>query len=490
MRAATSLQLYGNEKVFILIFLHKTIKSWHDETCLMHVQLLTPAEVEMYPEILGPQQWPASSTPPSFSITTEGNTRWIVEFATNSSLMHPQAADQRQEHNYWCDDLLRSGNNFAMPQEAWEALGVSGQIFYRIFTTSPDSDSNDLYPSVADHDLANAPFLTVGSSSNTSTPETPETQEDLAALCRYLGISSAEFAEGQRRYFDRLKELLIFHHFANESTDIGPATFRESVRQFQRDNGLTADGIPGEDTLWALNQTWAEARNLSIVRVEMDTWIPAGEKAHVPAQHGYAFMRVRSDISDSVIALREELNSHGVLMTSAGAYRNLAAEVTSGRSTTSIHYSGVAFDLSTVSGMVRGSPQEKASDRLYVITREETGWKVWSRSETGSQQTLNALEWSNGETTTREVTGNFIDVTEICSTHGFQPIGPRANFPKIYSNAEWWHFQNEEILIPWISQFGAEILSLDTISKTALKNNEGIWDNRKKIFKKSRNGWW
>ena len=44
--------------------------------------------------------------------------------------------------------------------------------------------------------------------------------------------------------------------------------------------------------------------------------------------------------------------------------------------------------------------------------------------------------------------------------------------------------------IPFASQFGAEILALDTLNLLDLQAQPEIWANRKKILHKGQNGWW
>ncbi len=383
-----------------------------------------------------------------------------------------------------------------MPQDAWDALGVSGRVYYRVFSSSTDTGWADWAVSTDDAVVASLPVVVVGDGAGPSSGSgggsggtSASAEADVAALCGYLGVTREDFAAGQDRYFGRLGELLRFAG-VDGADDVGPETFRDLVRAFQRANGLSADGIPGEDTLWELNAPWSDARALTLVRVPMDTWTPPGVTTHVEDRHGYSAMRVRSDVADAVTALRAELNAHGVLMTTSGASRSLDATVTAGRSATSIHYSGAAFDLATVSGMTRDFPQADATNQLYVVTEDGARWRVWARSSSGQSLTLDAVEWRNGATSTRQVSGLFCDVTEVCAAHGFRPIGPRSSFPGDYLSAEWWHFQNEEVLVPWASQFGAEILALDTVSQATLQAQPAIWANRKRIFQRGRNGWW
>ncbi len=65
-------------------------------------------------------------------------------------------------------------------------------------------------------------------------------------------------------------------------------------------------------------------------------------------------------------------------------------------------------------------------------------------------------------------------------------------------SAEWWHFQCEEPLVPYVSQFGIELLSLGTVrtSRGEVRYDEErlsalpLWANRMRIFHRGKGGWW
>src|SRR5690606_37546190 len=101
-----------------------------------------------------------------------------------------------------------------------------------------------------------------------------------------------------------------------------------------------------------------------------------------------------------------------------------------------------------------------------------------------------AVLWSDHATRTRSVTARAFDFTEIAERHGFRRIPPRSTFPQNYMSAEWWHFQCEAALVPWISQFGIELLSLAMYTERQLTANTDIWANRKRIFKRGRRRGW
>ena len=448
----------------------------------------------------GPTTWPATSEPPTFDVDDQGHPFWMVELATRPDLMVEGSG--RSEDTYYLGgeepDTFTSGSWWTMPQQVWDRLGPAGAIYYRLHTSESEAEWSDWTVSVDDPESGQLPFLQVGSSTGPAHdagptpgpgPATSPAEADVAALCRYLRVDRTEFAAEQDRYFARLGELLAFSGTVSTAEEVSAGTFRAAVRQFQEQNGLGADGIPGEDTLWELNTAWVQSRQLSLVRVEMDRWTPPGADRHDEAEHGYGAVRVRSDVAEAVAGLRADLNAVGVLLTSSGAARSLSATVTAGRSSTSIHYSAAAVDLATTSGMLAGTAAN-AENQLYVVTREGDRWRIWSRSDSGDEQSLEAVEWRRGRTSTRRVQGRFVDVTAAAGQRGLQQIGPRSTFPDNYLSAEWWHLQSAEVLVPWASQFGAEILSLATSTEAALRAQPGMWADRKRIFHRGTNGWW
>ena len=448
-------------------------------------------------EIVGPGNWPASSEPPTFEVSPGGHAFWMVEVATAPELMEAAGEGDRSESTYYLGGdaagSYSTGDSWTMPQEVWDALGGSAdRLYYRLYTSESDQEWLDWTVSVEDGDWENLPVLEVGTAGGGG-PATPrprgDADADVAALCRYLGISTGDFTADQDRYFARLGELLTFHGVVDAPEEVGADTFRPAVREFQQQHQLDDDGIPGEDTLWELNESWAEARDLALVRVELDLWTPPGVGSHQQDRHGYQAATVRSDVADDVAGLRADLNALGVLMTTSGATRSLDATVTAGRSPTSIHYSAAAIDLATVSGMTR-TATANATNQLYVITAEGGRWRVWARSESGDERSLDAVEWADGGTSTRAVEGRFVDVSALAAARNLVGIGPRSTFPDNYLSAEWWHLQSSSVLIPWISQFGAEIISLADHTVADVRARRPIWDVRKRIFHKASNGWW
>jgi peptidoglycan hydrolase-like protein with peptidoglycan-binding domain len=299
-------------------------------------------------------------------------------------------------------------------------------------------------------------------------------------------MAQADFIPLETRYFEALRGLLLRRGAIGADEVINRSTFRDAVRRFQRANGLGDDGIPGEDTLWALQVDWANGRNIGVRRVEADLWVrpPRTLANHNPKLDGYNHFNLREDAAPRYLDLRRDVLGAGAIITSSGAFRELTAAVTPGRSATSFHYSGLAFDLATTSGM-----RDPRVDP-YIVTSEGDLWRVWARSDQGLEQRLDAVVWANGSTRTQTVEARVLDFTALAASHGFRRIRRRSDFPGNYLSAEWWHFQCEELLVPWITQFGIELLSLQRYTQADLQAVPRIWNNRKKIFKRGgREGW-
>jgi hypothetical protein len=297
--------------------------------------------------------------------------------------------------------------------------------------------------------------------------------DDLRSLLIYLRFSYEYCAPQERRYFDALGARLADHGVLGRDETIDRNNFREALRAFQSQVSLSSDGIPGEDTLWELQSEWARNRDLEIQRVKAEVY---------PGRGGSHYFYVREDVVPWYEALRAQVTASGGIVTSAGAFRELEAPVTAGRSAISMHYSGLALDLSTQTGMLN------PDDDPYIITRENDRWRVWARADGGAEQTLEAVVWKGGQTTTRLVEARVLDLTTEAERHDFSSIRPRNCFPIYYMCAEWWHFQLESLLVPGISQFGIELLSLRRYSESALSAATGIWANKKRIFKRAQNG--
>ncbi len=297
---------------------------------------------------------------------------------------------------------------------------------------------------------------------------------ELLGLLRYLGLDYATFSAHEDRYFDALRDLLAYNGMVGATDKLDRTNYQDAVLRFQGSRSLLMNGIPDEDTLWELQSGRAKSRRLRLVDVAADVW---------PGRPGLKSTPLRQDAAAAYNQLRDEVKALGGVMTSDGSLRGLTAEVSAGRSSTSLHYTGLAFDLSTSTGM-----RDPETDP-YIVTGEWPGWHVWARASGGIERELDAVVWRDGRVVAQRVSARVIDLTTAAVRHGFIDIGFRYGFPDDYSCAEWWHFQYEAALVPCISQFGAELLSLSIYSEDKLKAVKSIWDSRKLIRNRGRDGW-
>src|SRR5262245_16415552 len=285
----------------------------------------------------------------------------------------------------------------------------------------------------------------------------------------------------QSTYLQKLGEFLTYHHVLSAPSELNNDNLKQMVSKFQEGAGLFIDGNPGPNTLWALQfPIVTQAPKQPFIECAADV-VPGYEE-------GLATTALRADVAQRYQQLRTEIRGLGGAVTSDGGKRALTADVNSNRSPTSMHYTGLAFDLFTDSGFFKPEVDP------FVITRgEETYWVVWCRAAQGEQKQLNAIYWKNESDAVdrfKTVSGTFVNFTEICAKHGFSPIRPRPPFTRQtdrqYLSAEWWHFQCNELLVPSLSQFGIELLRLEgyTGESIAAKNSD-IWDHRKVIFRKN-----
>lgn len=280
------------------------------------------------------------------------------------------------------------------------------------------------------------------------------------------------------RYMKRLGELLVFHRIINSPEELKEENFDEKIMEFQEKEDIRIDADPGEDTLWHLQYPWVlQSEKLLFVRCEAD---------QVPGSGGYSSLLLREDAAENYRALRQDVLDHRGVITTAGGKRSLSTGANASRSATSMHYTGLAFDLAIDSGFF--SPDNDT----FVITRGEDGyWVVWCRASGGEETELKAVyweSWNSGVDLEKTIEGKYINFTEICAKHGFYPIRPRSGFTRSYDrkylSAEWWHFQANDLLIPNLSQFGIELLRIEDYTPEFIKtSNEHIWSKKNAIFK-------
>ena len=252
------------------------------------------------------------------------------------------------------------------------------------------------------------------------------------------------------------------------------------VEKFQESQELYPDGVVGKDTLSSMNDKLPDdlkfqlgdhpdpqeaSSKMKWVKVDAD---------QVKGSQGYSYFQLREDAAEAYNALRGDVLALGGVITSAGAKRPLSdTKKMASRSTKSLHYTGLAFDLALDSGM--SNPKKE----MFVITEVgDRNWNVWCRTEDESVPvcTLDGYTYNNTRVT---VEGRFFSFTELARKHGFESIKCRRSFKNggSYLGAEWWHFQYEKALTPGVSTFGGELLKVYTLAE--VKSTFATWEDTK-----------
>ena len=253
-----------------------------------------------------------------------------------------------------------------------------------------------------------------------------------------------------------------------------------AVKDFQSKKGLGSDGIVGAKTLQALDEALKAAgkegaefddqpEEAPVVLKEAAVhygWVtcPADK---VPGKDGYGSTVLRSDCAEAYKAFKAEINSLGGVITSAGGRRALSSGAGPARSKTSMHYTGLAFDMSLATGM-----QNTATDPYLCVRVPGTRkWTVWCKSDKAPLVSLEAVtcRTKNGKTelTTTKMDVKAFNFTEVAAKHGFVSISARKSFFEggAYGGAEWWHFQYNKALTEGVSKFGEELLKVYSLNE-------------------------
>lgn len=157
----------------------------------------------------------------------------------------------------------------------------------------------------------------------------------------------------------------------------------------------------------------------------------------------YKSIRLSSDTAEKYLRLKTIINDAGGLLLSAGGVRSLGARVGKGRSKTSMHYLGRAFDLPPYAGAF-----DPGRDP-YVVIGDDSTWEVLFRGGEGDEcieaVALGTAKSFDGTVKTAGVYGSFVSFTKAARGVGFDSIGPRGSFANgHYGSMEWWHFEDRE----------------------------------------------
>jgi hypothetical protein len=255
---------------------------------------------------------------------------------------------------------------------------------------------------------------------------------------------------------------------------------QDAVKDFQSKKGLGADGIVGEKTLQALDAALKAAGKegaefddqpeeapavIQEVNVKMG-WVTCPADKY-PGKDGYGSTILRTDAAAAYKELKAEVNALGGVITSAGGRRALSSGAGPARSKTSMHYTGLAFDMSLATGM-----QSTDKDPFLCVRVPGTRkWTVWCKSDKAPEVTLEAVTCATvkGKTvlTTKSMTIKAFNFTAVAEKHGFESISARKSFFEggAYGGAEWWHFQYNKALTKGQSKFGEELLKVYSLNE-------------------------
>jgi hypothetical protein len=190
---------------------------------------------------------------------------------------------------------------------------------------------------------------------------------------------------------------------------------------------------------------------------------------------GFGSLSLRADLADSYRAALARVRALGGRLTSSGAVRELAAQVSAGRSATSLHYTGRALDLFIGSGM-------QGPNDPYVVVRDGGGddhplWKVFCVVDAAApddpltaERELPAAVHRKGTATgfaaqPRRV--RCFSVTDVLAQFGWVRIPSRLAYRTDYLSVEWWHFQNQSGLVDGRTRFGDELRAVWPAAKVA-----------------------
>jgi hypothetical protein len=252
-----------------------------------------------------------------------------------------------------------------------------------------------------------------------------------------------------------------------EMSDVFTVTFQSLVRKFQKDNGLVADGIIGAKTFAELQYEFRQMTFLpkkTLQRVQCDVY------TDTRLQKSFAATRVRNDVADALEKVKAELNSYGALLTTSGGLRELDARVSVGRSATSLHYAGIAFDLYLGAGMINTYLDPYVIER--VVANGRTRYIVWARCNEQKATVAIPKEFTPKNIVTYNSRvkpvfceeDSFVNLTEIFNKNGFSNIHAHRSFENggNMTGSEWWHFQFDKQLVKGESTFGEELRKIYT----------------------------
>src|SRR5262249_19566949 len=143
-----------------------------------------PAESQA-PSITGPDAYDrGSDDPPSFDVDRGSNSYYMVEVTSDPELFG-RRADRSAENFYGSYDdpevlAPYTSSTYTLPQSAWEVLKANDKLFYRVVSTSSETDWKNTMFSTWDGDaVTSAPFITIEEQRAAQAARSREAEVDL-----------------------------------------------------------------------------------------------------------------------------------------------------------------------------------------------------------------------------------------------------------------------------------------------------------------------
>ena len=111
-----------------------------------------------------------SGPPPSFTIDPRPNTHYAVEFAARPELLDTRPAGSSEYYASWNDSTqLMSSPAYTLPQGAWDRIKNNDKLYFRVWTSSSQSDWVNTLASTGTAGAAAAAFIQVAGQTPVST---------------------------------------------------------------------------------------------------------------------------------------------------------------------------------------------------------------------------------------------------------------------------------------------------------------------------------
>ncbi|MFV0572196.1 MAG: hypothetical protein ACK5M1_07180 [Xanthomarina gelatinilytica] len=118
--------------------------------------------------------------------------------------------------------------------------------------------------------------------------------------------------------------------------------------------------------------------------------------------------------------------------------------ISTGMKKKSLHLAALAFDLDEWRGM-----RNPEKDFYYISDKDGKYWELFLKTENQdipvSEKQFIFYNIDDKEYYSKLLKGRFINLTDILSLNGFEPIGRKKGWETEYYLTEWWHFQFQDI---------------------------------------------